>query len=112
MDREPSEQSQREQNAGVGSSIPDEAYVKAGGKIVATKEEIWAADMVVKVKEPIAPEYALMRKDLLLFTYLHLAAAHELGKELIRLAKACLAPAPKDRPFADAGEETARDVVG
>ena len=42
-----------------------------------------ARDMVVKVKEPIAPEFALMRKDLLLFTYLHLAAAHELGKELL-----------------------------
>src|SRR4051812_42465208 len=70
-----------EQGAGIGSSIPDEAYVKAGAKMVATREEIWGADMVVKVKEPIAPEFALMRKDLLLFTYLHLAAAHELGKE-------------------------------
>ena len=73
-----------EQNAGVGSSIPDEAYVKAGAQIVATREEVWGqADMVVKVKEPIAPEFALMRKDLLLFTYLHLAAAHELGRELL-----------------------------
>ena len=73
-----------EQNAGVGSSIPDEAYVKAGAKILPTREEVWgAADMVVKVKEPIAPEFALMRKDLLLFTYLHLAAAQELGKELL-----------------------------
>src|SRR4051812_27191153 len=65
-----------EQNAGVGSAIPDEMYVKAGATIVPTKEEIWGCDMVVKVKEPIAPEFALMRKDLLLFTYLHLAAAH------------------------------------
>src|SRR5438477_5149979 len=64
-----------EQGAGLGSSIPDEAYVKAGAKIVASREDVWAADMVVKVKEPIAPEFALMRKDLLLFTYLHLAAA-------------------------------------
>jgi alanine dehydrogenase len=73
-----------EQNAGVGSSIPDEAFVKAGAIIVATKEEVWGqADMVVKVKEPITPEFALMRKDQLLFTYLHLAAAQELGKELL-----------------------------
>ncbi len=73
-----------EQSAGVGSSIPDEAFVKAGATIVATKEEVWGqADMVVKVKEPITPEFALMRKDQLLFTYLHLAAAHELAKELL-----------------------------
>lgn len=73
-----------EQGAGLGSSIPDEAYIKAGAKIVPRKEDVWgSADMVVKVKEPIAPEFPLMRKDQLLFTYLHLAAAHELGKELI-----------------------------
>jgi alanine dehydrogenase len=73
-----------EQSAGVGSSIPDEAFVKAGATIVSSKEEVWGqADMVVKVKEPITPEFALMRKDQLLFTYLHLAAAQELGKELL-----------------------------
>jgi alanine dehydrogenase len=72
-----------EQGAGLGSSIPDEAYIKAGAKIVGNREDVWAADMVVKVKEPIAPEFALMRKDLLLFTYLHLAAAQELGKEML-----------------------------
>lgn len=93
-----------EQNAGVGSSIPDEAYVKAGAKIVTTREEIWEADMVVKVKEPIAPEFALMRKDLLLFTYLHLAAAHELGKELLNrgvngVAYETIEPTPGDLPL-------------
>ena len=73
-----------EQGAGGGSAIPDEAYVKAGAKIVPTRDDVWGqADMVVKVKEPIAPEFALMRKDLLLFTYLHLAAAQELGKEML-----------------------------
>src|SRR6185312_2062527 len=73
-----------EQGAGQGSAIPDEAYVKAGAKIVPTKEAIWGDnDMVVKVKEPIPTEYALMKKDLLLFTYLHLAAAPELGKEML-----------------------------
>ncbi len=93
-----------EQGAGGGSAIPDEAYVSAGAKIVKTKEEIWAADMVVKVKEPIAPEFALMRKDLLLFTYLHLAAAHELGKELLNrgvngVAYETIEPSPGDLPL-------------
>jgi alanine dehydrogenase len=93
-----------EQNAGVGSSITDEAYIKAGATIVPTKEEVWACDMVVKVKEPIAPEFALMRKDLLLFTYLHLAAAHELSKELINrgvngVAYETIEPTPGDLPL-------------
>src|SRR5688572_31891892 len=94
-----------EQNAGVGSSIPDEAFVKAGATIVASREEVWGqADMVVKVKEPIAPEFALMRKDLLLFTYLHLAAAHELGKEMLArgvngVAYETIEPTPGDLPL-------------
>ena len=94
-----------EQNAGVGSSIPDEAYVKAGAKIVATRDEIWGdSDMVVKVKEPIAPEFALMRKDLLLFTYLHLAAASELAKEMLSrgingVAYETIEPSPGDLPL-------------
>src|SRR4029077_14112532 len=93
-----------EQNAGVGSAIPDEAYVKAGAKIVATRDEVWSADMVVKVKEPIAPEFALMRKDLLLFTYLHLAAAQELGKEMLARAATggaseTIEPTPGDLPL-------------
>src|SRR5947207_6592647 len=94
-----------EQGAGVGSSIPDEDYIKVGGKIVASREEVWgSADMVVKVKEPIAPEFALMRKDLLLFTYLHLAAAQELGKELLHrgvngVAYETIEPTPGDLPL-------------
>src|SRR5690349_7489515 len=49
-----------EAGAGVGSSIPDDAFVKAGATIVPTREEVWGqADMVVKVKEPIAPEFPL-----------------------------------------------------
>jgi alanine dehydrogenase len=94
-----------EQNAGVGSSIPDDAYVKAGAKIIPTKEDVWGgADMVVKVKEPIPPEFGLMRKDLLLFTYLHLAAAQELGKELLNrgvngVAYETLEPTPGDLPL-------------
>lgn len=73
-----------EKGAGLGSGLADESYVQAGASIVGSKEEVWGqADMVVKVKEPIAPEFGLMRKDQLLFTYLHLAAAEELGKELL-----------------------------
>jgi alanine dehydrogenase len=94
-----------EQGAGVGSSIPDEAFVKAGATIVATREEVWGgADMVVKVKEPIAPEFGLMRKDQLLFTYLHLAAAHELGRELLArgvnsVAYETIEPSPGNLPL-------------
>ncbi|HPH70605.1 MAG TPA: alanine dehydrogenase, partial [Kofleriaceae bacterium] len=94
-----------EQGAGAGSSITDEAFIKAGAKIVGTKEEIWGqSDMVVKVKEPIAPEYGLMRKDQLLFTYLHLAAAQELGKELINrgvnsVAYETIEPQPGNLPL-------------
>jgi alanine dehydrogenase len=74
-----------EKGAGEGSAIPDDAFASAGAEIVPTKEDVWGrADMVVKVKEPIAPEFPLMREGQTLFTYLHLAAAQELGAELIK----------------------------
>lgn len=64
-----------EESAGLGSSISDEEYSAAGAKI-AKKESIWKeSEMILKVKEPIEPEYALMQKDQILFTYLHLAAS-------------------------------------
>jgi alanine dehydrogenase len=64
-----------EHEAGVGSSLPDAEYVAAGAKILPTADEVWAAgDMVLKVKEPIEEEYHRLRKDQVLFTYLHLAA--------------------------------------
>ncbi|MEY9877732.1 alanine dehydrogenase [Streptacidiphilus sp. MAP12-33] len=64
-----------ENNAGVGSSIPNEEYVAAGATILETADEVWAtADLLLKVKEPIAEEYHRLRKGQLLFTYLHLAA--------------------------------------
>jgi alanine dehydrogenase len=73
-----------QRSAGVGSGIPDEEYERAGATIIDTKEEIWdRAEMVVKVKEPIEPEFALMRSGQILFTYLHLAAAQELGHHLL-----------------------------
>ncbi len=64
-----------EQGAGVGSSISDAEYVAQGATILPTAAETWAAgEMVLKVKEPVAGEYGYLRDDLLLFTYLHLAA--------------------------------------
>ncbi len=73
-----------ERGAGVGSQVPDEEYVAAGAKILDSADEVWGtADMVLKVKEPIAEEYHRMREGLLLFTYLHLAADKPLTQELI-----------------------------
>ncbi len=65
-----------EHDAGVGSSIPDLDFVAAGAQILPTADDVWqAADLVLKVKEPVAEEYHRMRKDQVLFTYLHLAAS-------------------------------------
>jgi alanine dehydrogenase len=64
-----------QKGAGDGSSLEDEAYVAAGATIIPDPDEVWGtADMVLKVKEPIAEEYHRMRPGLVLFTYLHLAA--------------------------------------
>ena len=63
-----------EQNAGSGSGIPDAEYIAAGAEIVSTPEEVWSrAEMIWKVKEPIAPEYPRLRDGQILYTYLHLA---------------------------------------
>jgi alanine dehydrogenase len=65
-----------EKDAGVGSSIPDEDYVAAGATIVGSADDVWAeADLLLKVKEPVAEEYHRLRADQVLFTYLHLAAS-------------------------------------
>jgi alanine dehydrogenase len=69
--------------AGEGSGFSDEEYLKAGAAIVATAEETWAAEMVMKVKEPIKSEYRHFREGLILFTYLHLAPEYELTMALI-----------------------------
>ena len=74
-----------QKSAGEGSGFTDEQYVKAGGKIVETADDAWGeGDMVVKVKEPIAPEYPRMRENQLLFTYLHLAPEFELTKQMMQ----------------------------
>ena len=65
-----------ESGAGVGSSIPDADFVAAGASLVPSADDVWAdADLVLKVKEPVEEEYHRLRKDLILFTYLHLAAS-------------------------------------
>ena len=74
-----------EQAAGSGSGFKDGAYSKAGAEIVKTSGEIFErADMIMHVKEPLPPEYDLIKKDQIIFTYLHLAAAEELTHELIK----------------------------
>ena len=69
--------------AGLGASIPDDAYATAGAEVVADAAEVWArAGMVVKVKEPQESEFAHLRADLTLFTYLHLAAYPKVAQAL------------------------------
>jgi alanine dehydrogenase len=70
--------------AGEGSGISDEAYVRAGATIVPTAADAWGAEMVVKVKEPLPAEFGFFRKDLIVYTYLHLAAEPELTKQLAK----------------------------
>jgi alanine dehydrogenase len=73
-----------ESGAGVGSSITDDEFTAAGAKILATADEVWdVAELVLKVKEPIAEEYHRMREGQVLFTYLHLAASKECTDALI-----------------------------
>ena len=72
-----------EKGAGLGSMIADDEFAAAGASIVATAKECWDCDMVVKVKEPLAPEYDLFHEGLILFTYLHLAPEPALTKALL-----------------------------
>jgi alanine dehydrogenase len=73
-----------QRTAGEGSGFQDDQYVGAGGKLLDTADEIWeTGDMIVKVKEPVAPEYPRMRENQLLFTYLHLAPELELTKQML-----------------------------
>ncbi len=73
-----------QQDAGTGSSIPDADFVAAGAKILPTADDVWqTGDLILKVKEPVAEEYHRMRKDQVLFTYLHLAASRECTDALL-----------------------------
>jgi len=71
-------------DAGAGSSISNVEYLSAGATIVPTAEDVWGeADLILKVKEPIAPEYGLIRPGQILFTYLHLAASRPCTEALL-----------------------------
>ena len=73
-----------EKKAGIGSGFSDKEYREAGAALVEHEKDIWVeAEMIVKVKEPLEPEFALMRPGQVLFTYLHLAADRELTDRLI-----------------------------
>jgi len=80
-----------ETNAGIGSGFSDAEYIQAGAQIVATPQEVYAQEMVVKVKEPLPSEYELLHPDLILFTYLHLAADRQLTEALIKSKATCIA---------------------
>lgn len=81
-----------EKNAGVGAGIPDEKFIAAGAKMVEKATDVWLdAEMIIKVKEPIPSEFDLLRRGQILYTYLHLAAAQELGHELVKRGVSAIA---------------------
>lgn len=81
-----------EESAGAGSSITDEEYVAAGAQILPTADEVWAAaDLLLKVKEPVAEEYHRLRKGQTLFTYLHLAASRACTDALLESGTTAIA---------------------
>jgi len=74
-----------EASAGLGSAISDSDYEAVGARILKSADEVWSkSELVLKVKEPIAAEYSRMRKDQVLFTYLHLAASRECTDALVK----------------------------
>lgn len=78
--------------AGEGSGFSDEEYEKSGAKILPTIEDVYAiGEMIVKVKEPIKPEYNLIRKGQVLFTYFHFASDLELTEAMIKSGAVCIA---------------------
>ena len=90
-----------ETQAGIGSGFADEAYAQAGARIVASAAEVWqGADLMMKVKEPQAEEYASLRRGQVLFTYFHFAAS-------LALTQACL-----DAGIVAVAYETIRDPAG
>ena len=76
--------------AGAGAGINDQAFQAAGASLV-DREDAWAAHLVVKVKEPQAEEFAFLRPDLVLFTYLHLAAYPQVGRALLNAGTTAIA---------------------
>ena len=79
-----------EREAGTGAGFSNDAFAAAGARMV-DRQEAWAAHLVVKVKEPQPEEFALLRPDLVLFTYLHLAAYPEVGRALLAAGTTAIA---------------------
>lgn len=81
-----------EKGAGLGSGFSDEAYLNMGAQIIDNVNDVWEkSELLIKVKEPIESEYKYFRKDLILFTYLHLAANEKLTKALLNSKMTALA---------------------
>lgn len=81
-----------QKTAGIGSGFSDESYAEAGAKLLATIEDVYAtAEMIYKVKEPIASEYPLIRENQLLFTYFHFASEEHLTYAMMKQKPVCLA---------------------
>ncbi len=81
-----------EKDAGVGSGFSDEMYIRVGAKIIPTAAEVYGqADMIMKVKEPIAPEYGLIKENQVIFTYFHFAASRELTEAMVKAKAICIA---------------------
>ncbi len=81
-----------ELGAGLGSGFPDESYTAAGATILPTADEVWKrADMIMKVKEPIAVEWPRMRRGQVIFTYLHFAADEALTRAHLKSGAVCIA---------------------
>ncbi|MEU6642165.1 alanine dehydrogenase [Saccharomonospora sp. NPDC046836] len=88
-----------ETEAGLGSAITDEDYLAAGAKILPSAADTWAeGELVLKVKEPIAAEYELLRRDQVLFTYLHLAADRPLTEALLAAGTTAIAYETVQKP--------------
>ena len=79
-----------EAGAGAGAGIGDDAFAAAGARLV-NRDEAWGAHLVVKVKEPQAEEFAFLREDMVLFTYLHLAAYPSVGEALLEAGTTAIA---------------------
>lgn len=78
--------------AGEGSGFADAEYVAAGAEMLPKIEDVYAvAEMIIKVKEPIKPEYPLIRRDQVVFTYFHFASDRELTEAMIRSGAVCIA---------------------
>jgi alanine dehydrogenase len=81
-----------QQGAGINSGFPDEEYISVGAKTLPTMEDVYAkAEMIVKVKEPVEPEYGLIRQDQLIFTYFHFASDPPLFDAMMKSGSVCLA---------------------